>query len=236
MLYNFGAIKHFLTIKVDNVQYVPLKDFLTGRKVMDEAEDVSGCWVTVLWEVYFVPLFSRRWFQGFNWEGLRRRKLSSPLRREVKHRFNRFYNVFTYVTLCKKLKPVLLQLWFSPLFISAAQRTSGSQSFRHVSPWAWRTPDEFSGWDKDFWKRAVSKKKLFSQRRSDIKWWWTVSGGEVSVLPSVCFLKHCATDWLTCSDGHESGLKATVFKLKKTKWKVISVIFHYMWINKSLMP
>ncbi len=122
------------------VQDVPLKNVLTGRKVMDEPWRrewmLSHCAV----EVYFVLLFSRRWFQGFNWEGLRRRKLTSPLRREVKHRFNRFYNVFTYVTLCKKRMPILLQLWNSHLLIFAAQRTSGSQSFRHVSPWAWRTP------------------------------------------------------------------------------------------------
>uniref|UniRef100_A0A672ZWB5 cGMP-dependent protein kinase n=1 Tax=Sphaeramia orbicularis TaxID=375764 RepID=A0A672ZWB5_9TELE len=31
-----------------------------------------------------VILFFRRWFQGFNWEGLRRHKLLSPLRREIK--------------------------------------------------------------------------------------------------------------------------------------------------------
>ncbi len=136
----FWYNKDFLTIKVDNVQDVPLKNVLTERKVMDEPWRrewmLSHCAV----EVYFVLLFSRRWFQGFNWEGLRRRKLTSPLRREVKHRCNRFYNVFTYVTLCKKRMPILLQLWNSHLLIFAAQRTSGSQSFRHVSPWAWRTP------------------------------------------------------------------------------------------------
>lgn len=65
-------------------------------------------------EVYIVPLFPWRWFQGFNWEGLRRRKLTSPLRREVKHRFNNF----TYVTLCEKRKPVFLHLWYSPHFYS----------------------------------------------------------------------------------------------------------------------
>ncbi len=140
MLYNFWCYKTLSNNKSGQCAICPLERFSHWKESdgwgWRREWMLSHCAV----EVYFVPLFSRRWFQGFNWEGLRRRKLSSPLRREVKHRFNRFYNVFTYVTLCKKLKPVLLQLWFSPLFISAAQRTSGSQSFRHVSPWAWRTP------------------------------------------------------------------------------------------------
>ncbi|KAI4874282.1 hypothetical protein NFI96_028456 [Prochilodus magdalenae] len=32
-----------------------------------------------------IEIKKHKWFQGFNWEGLRRRKLTSPLKREVKH-------------------------------------------------------------------------------------------------------------------------------------------------------
>ncbi|KTG45738.1 hypothetical protein cypCar_00007703 [Cyprinus carpio] len=31
-----------------------------------------------------IRIYTNEWFQGFNWEGLRRQKLMSPLRRELK--------------------------------------------------------------------------------------------------------------------------------------------------------
>uniref|UniRef100_A0A672MY11 cGMP-dependent protein kinase n=1 Tax=Sinocyclocheilus grahami TaxID=75366 RepID=A0A672MY11_SINGR len=74
---SLGSEMIFLTADADLkfflfYEYSKLKFFLDSP--------MSHCTV----EVYFVPLFSHRWFQGFSWEGLRWRTLMSPLRRELK--------------------------------------------------------------------------------------------------------------------------------------------------------
>lgn len=112
-------------------------------------------------------------------------------------------------------------------------------------------PDEFSGWDKDFWKQAVSMSLfcraspcsqliifrplhwpvcLLQVNKSSKKILHKVmvdSAWRSLSITSMCFLEHCATYWLVQMDRNR-------VKSHFAKWKVIAVISHY--IDKSLMP
>lgn len=107
---------------------------------------------------------SLRWFQGFNWEGLRRRKLASPLRREVKHNTH-FYtcHIVKYVW---EIKEEFFHAYctFFCSVMSLISQLKGPLDHSHFDmfpPELEEPPDELSGWDKDFWERVISPRILF---------------------------------------------------------------------------
>ncbi|RXN24782.1 cGMP-dependent kinase 2-like protein [Labeo rohita] len=57
-------------------------EYVAPEVIMNKGHDFGAdCWSL---GILIFELLIGRWFQGFNWEGLRRRKLTSPLRRELK--------------------------------------------------------------------------------------------------------------------------------------------------------
>lgn len=171
---------------------------------MDEAEDVSGCWVTVLWRFTLFLCFLAGGFKaltGKDWDGGSCRLLWGE-RWSID---STDFTMFLHTSHCVRI--LSLFSYSCGILLCSFLQLKGPLDHSHFDmfpPELEEPPEEFSGWDKDFWKRAVSKKKLFSQRRFDIKWWWTVSGGEVSVLPQCAFWSIVQlTDWLVQRDTNQ---------------------------------
>ncbi|KAI9536034.1 cGMP-dependent protein kinase 2 [Dissostichus eleginoides] len=95
-----------------------------------------------------IDIKKHKWFQGFNWEGLRHHKLPSPLRREGVHGQKGFSS-----TNEDTVNELMLAKCIDFLMIYLAPQLKGPMDHSHFDlfpPDTEEPPDELSAWDKDF--------------------------------------------------------------------------------------